>query len=58
MSLTAALIFNVLAMLALLGGLAYVMSAPKRLEPQQSGKEAELLRMRQDESDTEERAAA
>jgi hypothetical protein len=57
MSLTAALIFNILAMLALLTGLAHVMSLPGRLEPHRSAAWEERSSA-QRESEQEERLAA
>jgi uncharacterized protein HemY len=57
MSLTAALIFNILAMLALLTGLAHVMSLPGRLEPYRSTAREERSSAPR-ESEQEERLAA
>jgi uncharacterized protein HemY len=57
MSLTAALIFNILAMLALLVGLAHVMSLTRRLEPYRPAAREERSSA-QHESEQEERLAA
>jgi hypothetical protein len=56
MNLTIALLVNIVAMVALLAGLAHTMSHPKKLKPHVPARGAELSFLR--EADTEERRAA
>jgi hypothetical protein len=59
MTLAAALAINIVAMVALLAGLAHVMSRPKHLEPHTAAAEAEILKLqRAAEQELDERVAA
>jgi hypothetical protein len=59
MTLAAALAFNIVAMVALLGGLAHFMSRAKNLKPHTAAVEAEILKLEHSaEHELKERVAA
>jgi hypothetical protein len=59
MTLAAALAINIVAMVALLAGLAHVMSRPKNLKPHTAAAEAEIRKLqRAAEQELDERVAA